>query len=350
MRAAVWYGEQDIRVEDKDLRGLQPNEVQIRVSWAGICGSDLHEYSHGPIQIPTKEPDKLTKRKAPLTMGHEFSGIVENIGANVQSIKIGDRVTVNPSVTNRRKSDYIDVYDGYSAIGLHTDGGFADSVIVKEHNVFHLPDNLSFEEGALVEPMAVGLQAVKEASLGIGESVVILGSGPIGLLLVTASKAAGASNIIVIDLSEERLKKAVEMGAHHVINSKDINPIEKVRDIIPEGADVVFEVAGVEPTFNQALQMSKLRGRVTIVSIIGSPIAFTPMDITKTGVTINSVFAYEFKTFEETIDLMSNGTLKPQPIVTDKIELEDIVKKGFDTLTKDKTQAKILVRLNGDTV
>lgn len=347
MRAAVWYDQKDIRVEERSLNDLQPNEVEIKVAWAGICGSDLHEYSHGPIQIPTKNPDSLTQNKAPLTMGHEFSGTVEKTGHNVKNIKTGDRVTVNPSVTYRRKSDYVDVYDGYSAIGLHTDGGFADSVIVKEHNVFQLPSNLSLEEGALVEPMAVGLQAVKESSLSVGQSVVILGSGPIGLLIVSAAKAAGASNIVVIDLSEERLKKAADMGAHHVINSKDLDPIEKIQEIIPGGADVVFEVAGVEATFNQALQMTKLRGKVTVVSIIGKPIAFTPMDITKTGVTINSVFAYEFKTFKETIDLMSNGSLKPQPVITDKIELEEIVEKGFETLSKDKSQAKILVKLSG---
>lgn len=280
-------------------------------------------------------------------MGHEFSGIVEKTGQNVENVKKGDRVTVNPSVTHRRKPDYLDVYDGYSAIGLHTDGGFADSVIVKEHNVFQLPDNLSLEDGALVEPMAVALQAVKEAALQIGQSTVILGSGPIGLLIAAAAKAAGASNIIVLDLSEERLKKAADMGADHVINSQDSDPVKKVREILPDGADVVFEVAGVEATFNQALHMAKLRGKVTIVSIIGKPVAFTPMDITKTGVSINSVFAYEFGTFKETIDLMSNGSLKPQSVITDKIELENIVEKGFEALSNDKSQAKILVKLSG---
>ncbi|WP_040982344.1 2,3-butanediol dehydrogenase [Oceanobacillus jeddahense] len=348
MKAAVWYNKKDIRVEERELKKLDSKDVKIKVAWTGICGSDLHEYAHGPIQIPTNKPDPLTQNTAPLTMGHEFAGVVEAVGSDVTNVEAGERVTVNPSVTYRRKPDYVDVYDGYAAIGLHTDGGFADFVVVKEHNVFHLPENLSLEEGALVEPMAVGLQSVKEASLTIGETAVIIGAGPIGLLILIAAKAAGASNIIVADLSEERLKIASEIGATHIINSGEIEPVEKVRELIPGGADAVFEVAGAEPAFNQALQMAKLRGRVTIVSIIGKPIAFTPMDITKTGVTINSVFAYEFKTFKETIDLMSSGRLKPQAVVTDKIELSNIVEQGFEALSNDKSQAKILVKLSGE--
>lgn len=346
MKAAVWYGKKDIRVEDRKVARLGQNDVKIKVAWAGICGSDLHEYSHGPIQIPVDNEDPLTGNQAPLTMGHEFAGIVEEVGERVTKYKKGDRVTVNPGVTYGEKDDSIDIYDGYAAIGLHTDGGFAENVVVNQKHVYILPDPLTLEDGALIEPMAVGVQAIKEANFQIGQTVAIVGAGPIGLLTIVAAKAAGASKIISLDLSEARLEKAKEVGATHVINSGNVNPVEEVMKIEPDGVDASFEVAGIEPTFKQAVKMTKSRGIVTVVSIFAKPISFNPMSLTTSGVKITSTFAYEPTTFQQTIDMMANGQLKPQGIVTDRIELKDIVEAGFEALTNDKSQAKILVGMS----
>lgn len=155
------------------------------------------------------------------------------------------------------------------------------------------------------------------------------------MLTIVAAKAAGASKIISLDLSGARLEKAKEVGATHVINSGKVDAV-----------DVSFEVAGVEQTFKQAVQMTKARGIVTVISIFAKPISFSPMSLTTSGVKIISTFAYEPITFQQTIDMMANGQLKPQGIVTDKIELEEIVEAGFEALTNDKSQAKILVRIS----
>lgn len=346
MKAAVWYGKNDIRVEEREIADLGEEDVKISVAWAGICGSDLHEYSHGPVQIPVDQQDPLTGDQAPLTMGHEFAGIVEEVGKSVTKFKKGDRVTVNPGVTYGIRDDSVDTYDGYAAIGLHTDGGFAEAVVVKAKHVYNLPEPLTLEDGALIEPMAVGVQAVKEADLRIGQTVAIVGTGPIGLLTIVAAKAAGASKIIAMDLSETRLEKAKEVGATHIINSGEVDPVEEVKKIEPYGVDVAFEVAGIEATFKQAVQMTKARGTVTIVSIFAGPIPFNPMSLTTSGVKITSTFAYEPITFQQTIDMMANGQLQPQGIVTDKIELDEIVEAGFEVLINDKSQAKILVGIS----
>jgi (R,R)-butanediol dehydrogenase/meso-butanediol dehydrogenase/diacetyl reductase len=149
-----------------------------------------------------------------------------------------------------------------------------------------------------------------------------------------------------MDLSEARLEKAKEVGATHIINSGKVDPVEEVKKIEPNGVDASFEVAGIEPTFKQAVRMTKARGIVTVISIFAKPISFNPMSLTTSGVKITSTFAYEPITFQQTIDMMANGQLKPQGIVTDRIELKDIVEAGFEVLSNDKAQAKILVGIS----
>lgn len=345
MKAAVWYGQKDVRVEERTTKELQSNQVKVKVSWAGICGTDLHEYLEGPIFISTDKPDPFLGQKAPVTLGHEFAGVVEDIGSKVTKFNKGDRVVVNPTVSNHEKEENIDLYHGYSFIGLGSDGGFAEFTNVPEENVYKLPNNVSDKEGALVEPTAVAVQAIKEGNVLFGDTVAIFGAGPIGLLTTIAAKAAGASKIFVFDLSEERLKKAKEVGATHTINSGESNPVDVINKHTDNGVNVSFEVAGVAPTFKSAIDVTKPRGTVVIVSIFGHSIEWNPMQLTNTGVKLTSTIAYTPSTFQQTIDLINEGNLKVKDVITDEIELNDIVESGFEQLVNDKSQAKILVKL-----
>ncbi len=347
MKAAVWHGVKDVRVEDVALKPAKSDEVVVRVPYAGICGSDLHEYLEGPVFIPVDAPDTLTGGQAPLTMGHEFSGVIEKVGADVTKFKVGDHVSINPTVTKGISPDNLDVYDGYSFIGLSTDGGFTSFVNVPEENLYHLPEDFSLKLAATIEPTAVAVQAVKEGDLRFGEKVVIFGAGPIGVLVAAAAKAAGATKIVAVDLSEVRLKKALEMGATDVINPSQVpDAIAAIKDIIPGGADVSFEVAGVQPTFEQAIDATRPRGSVVIVSIFAKPISFDPMQMMNAGVKLTTTIAYSKETFQQTVDLVSSGQIDVQPVITDTIELDNIVNDGFEALTRDKSQAKILIDLN----
>ena len=345
MKAAVWYGQKDVRVEERTTKELQSNQVKVKVSWAGICGTDLHEYLEGPIFISTDKPDPFLGQKAPVTLGHEFAGVVEDIGSKVTKFNKGDRVVVNPTVSNHEKEENIDLYDGYSFIGLGSDGGFAEFTNVPEENVYKLPDNVSDKEGALVEPTAVAVQAIKEGNVLFGDTVAIFGAGPIGLLTTIAAKAAGASKIFVFDLSEERLNKAKAVGATHTINSGESDPSDVISKYTDNGVDVAFEVAGVAPTLKSAIDVTKARGTVVIVSIFGHSIEWNPMQLTNTGVKLTSTIAYTPSTFQQTIDLINEGNLKVKDVITDEIELNDIVESGFEQLVNDKSQAKILVKL-----
>lgn len=348
MKAAVWHGLKDIRVEDVELRALREDEVKVRVAWAGICGSDLHEYQEGPVFVPVDAKADLTGEVAPLTMGHEFAGVIEEVGSKVTNFKAGDRVVVNPTITYRKKHEEVDRFDGFNFIGLHGNGGFAKYANVPETNIHPLADNLTLQDGALVEPMAVAVQAVKDSGVELGDTVAVFGAGPIGLLTIIAAKASGASRIIVLDLSDNRLEKAKELGATHIINSGQEDPVQAVRAIAPDGVDVSFEVAGVAPTFKQAIDVTKAQGNMMIISIFARPIEWNPIQLINTGVNILSSIVYTPSTFQRTIDAMSTGQLNPQGIITGQIVLDDIVEKGFETLTNDKTQSKILVELSGE--
>ncbi|WP_411954335.1 2,3-butanediol dehydrogenase [Alkalibacillus sp. S2W] len=348
MKAAVWYGKKDLRVEDRELKPLKQDEVKVRVGWAGICGSDLHEYEEGPVFMPNESKDELTGEQTPLIMGHEFAGIVEEVGSGVKTIKVGDRVAVNPTLTHGNKPEKMDIYDGFSFIGLHGDGGFTKYANVPESNAYILPDSLTLQDGALVEPMAVAVQAVKEADMKFGDTVAVFGAGPIGLVTILAAKAAGATRIIALDLSEKRLEKAKEFGATDLINSGETNPVEAIHTLEKDGVDISFEVAGVAPTFEQAIAGTKARGTMVIVSIFAKSIDWNPMQLTGSGVKVTSTIAYSPTTFQQTVDLMGTGQLTPRGIITDKIQLDDIVDRGFEALGNDKSQAKILVELSGE--
>lgn len=345
MKAAVWHGVKDIRVEDVDLKPHKDNEVVVKVAWAGICGSDLHEYLEGPVFIPVDHTDELTGGHAPLTMGHEFSGVIQEVGKDVTKFKVGDHVSINPTITHHNVPDDIDVYDGYSFIGLSTDGGFTSLVNVPEENLYSLPADFPLELAATIEPTAVAVQAVKEGGLKFGETVAIFGAGPIGVLVAAAAKAAGATKIISVDLSEVRLDKAKEMGATDVINPANENAIKKIHELVPNGVDVSFEVAGVQPTFEQAIDATKARGKMVIVSIFARPIQFNPMQLMNSGVQITTTIAYSMETFQQTVDLVSSGQINVKPVITKHIDLDNIVNDGFEALTTDKSQAKILIDL-----
>lgn len=271
----------------------------MKVAYAVICGSDLHEYLEGPVFIPVQKPDQLTGGQAPLTMGHEFAGVIDNVGADVTRFKVGDHVSINPTITKGIAPDNLDGYDGYSFIGLSTDGGFTSLVNVPEDNLYPLPTTFSLKLAATIEPTAVAVQAVKEGGLRFGEKVVIFGVGLIGVLVAAAAKAAGATKIIVVDLSSVRLKKALEMGATDVINSGEVDSaLAEIKKTLPAGADVAFEVAGVQLTFEQAIATTRPRGTMVIVSIFAKPISFDPMQLMNAGVKVTTTIAYSKETFQ----------------------------------------------------
>ncbi|MDR9853673.1 2,3-butanediol dehydrogenase [Paenibacillus sp. VCA1] len=339
MRAAVWHGnEREIRIEERKVKEIQPDDVKVKVAWAGICGSDLHAYLH-PSSVPMN-PNTV--------LGHEFSGEIIEVGSNVTKFKEGDRVCIYPTMLQDPSNAETERFINLDAVGAKIDGGFAEYAILPQKTIFKIPDNLPLDIAAMVEPAAVSFQSVKDAEVKEGDTVVVYGAGPIGLFAVLGAKAAGASNIVVVDLLEGRLDKATELGATHIFNAKDVNPVEEIRKLFPNGADVTFEAAGVESVFNQAIQSTKIRGTMMVVSFFTQNIQFSvPSSLLFTGVKVMGSVGYSNETYNEVIELLANGSLPAQSIITRKIDLENIAEQGFEALIHDQSQAKILVRLSG---
>lgn len=348
MKALRWHGVKDLRIEQIEEPKALPGKVKIKVEWCGICGSDLHEYTAGPIFIPAGEPHPITGEQAPVVMGHEFSGQVVEVGEGVTRLQKGDRVVVEPifncgKCTACRQGKY-NLCEKMGFLGLAGGGGgFSEYVAADEHIVHKIPEAVSYEQGALVEPSAVALYAVRQSKLKVGDKAVVFGAGPIGLLVIEALKASGASEIYAVELSAERSAKATELGAH-VINPKEAQDVvQEIHRLTDGGADVVFEVTGVPPVLEQALESVRIGGELMIVSIFEKEAPIKPNKIVIQERSISGIIGYR-DVFPAVISLMEKGYFPADKLVTKRIKLDDVIEQGFEGLLKEKNQVKILVK------
>lgn len=345
MKAAVYHALKDVRLEELEVPVTNAGKVRVKVQFAGICGSDLHAYHHG-IGVQTGEPHALSGRMAPLTLGHEFSGIVDEIGEGVTGFSAGDRVTIEPLIYCGKcqycRSGNYNQCESFGFIGLNDNGGFAEYVIVEPYMLHKLPDNVSFEEAALVEPTAVAMHAVKQSQLKVGNNVAVFGAGPIGLLTILAAKSAGAARIFAVDVSEERLQLATRLGAIAINSAKE--DAAAVILSATGGVDVAYEAAGVQPTLTSALKAVKKGGEVMIIAAFAEPPKVDMFEMMIKEANLTSILAYRH-IFPEIISLISAGKLDVKQVITKKISLDRIIEDGLELLIKDKSQAKILVQI-----
>ncbi|WP_433958241.1 2,3-butanediol dehydrogenase [Cytobacillus horneckiae] len=343
MNAAVWHGIKDLRVEEVNEPKVASNQIKVKVEWAGICGSDLHAYLHGL----SMNAHPITGEKPPFALGHEFSGTIVEVGEGITRHQVGERVAIEPLIycgdCYACKRGFYNQCSQVGFVGLNRAGGFAEYAIVDENMVHVLPDNVSFEEGALVEPTAVSFYAVRESKLKAGDSVAIFGAGPIGLLTLLSAKAAGATQIIVVDLSEERLKKAKDLGATTIIEGNRDDIVDTILNLTNGGVSVAYECAGVQPTMTNAVASVKQGGQVMAIAVFTKPVSIDMGQVMFKAANVTSTLAYRH-VFPEVIDMISTRRLDVTKVITKKIELTDIVEEGFNQLTNDVKQAKILVR------
>lgn len=346
MQALRWHGVKDLRVETIQEPVTQKGQVKIRVEACGICGSDLHEYAAGPIFIPEGTPHPLTNEQAPIVMGHEFSGQIVEVGEGVAALKVGDRVVVEPifacgKCTACRQGKY-NLCEKMGFLGLAGGGGgFSEYVAADAHMVHKIPDTLSYEQGALVEPSAVALYAVRSSQFKVGDRAAVFGTGPIGLLVIEALKASGASEIYAVELSEERRNKAEELGAIG-INPAEKEAVQEIIQLTNGGVDVAYEVTGVPVVLNQAIQSTAIGGQIMIVSIFEREASLHPNQIVMQERNIAGIIGYR-NVFPAVISLMQQGYFPSEKLVTKRIGLEKIVEEGFETLLQEKSQVKIMV-------
>ena len=250
MKALRWYARKDVRYVDAPEPSPGPGQLKVKVSLAGICGTDLKEYAYGPVMIP---PDQV-----PLTMGHEFAGTVMEVGKGVKGFKAGDRVSgvgyyyCGECYVCKKGLYNLCVNQGFT--GLFCDGCMAEYFVIPDYACYKLPDSVPDELGALVEPLAVALYSVARAKPQPEDCVVVIGAGMIGLCVIQALKATGISQVMVSARRPERLKLAKGCGANVVIDADKEDIVSEVKNTRPERmADVVFECAGSATAFRQSI-------------------------------------------------------------------------------------------------
>ena len=332
MKALRWFGRHDFRYMDVPEPSPGPGELKIKVTLAGICGSDLKEYVHGPIINP--------EVKFPLTTGHEFAGKVAMVGKGVKGFKVGDRVSgVGYQFCGEcyccKKGLYnLCINQGFT--GISTDGCFAEYFIMPTYTCYHLPDSVSDEVGALVEPMAVGLHAVRQGMVQAGDTVAILGDGAIGLCCLLAARAAGSGAVYLVSKHRGRGELARRLGATEVIYPGEKTASQQLRSLTAgPGADVALECVGNPETPQQTIVLTRRGGTTVLVGVFDRPgmVDFKSLTFTERTLVGSSIYIDEGRT---AVSLFADGRIDPTPLITSKVPLKDAIKLGFEALLKDK--------------
>ncbi len=326
-----------IVIEEAEIPAPGPNQIQVKVKVSGVCGSDVH--AHGGSH-PFVSP--------PIVPGHEFSGTVSELGKGAEGFAVGDRVTVEPSLTcgscyNCRHGRY-NICTELRVLGCQAPGSFAQYISVPAEKVYKLPESLDFDDGALVEPSAVGVHAVRRSELSLGDRVVVIGSGVIGLEIVQAAKAAGAGEIIVTGHHEGRLKVAKQLGADVTFIAGDT--VQFIRDTYgPDGIDIVYEAVGVGTAINQAIDIVRKGAKVIVVGVFGQDPPTKVKLIQDKEIDMRGALMYVQEDYPRTLQLMESGTIKTKPLISAKFPLER-VSEAFDLIrTKRDDTLKVLLEI-----
>jgi len=350
MKAAVWHGRQDVRVQEvSDPPPPPPGQVQVEVAYCGICGTDLHEYFSGPIYIPTSAPHPLTGVRAPVITGHEMSGRIVALGDGVEGFAVGDRVAGCPIVGCLEcrwcKSGSMAQCDKVAFMGTSwTGGALAERLNLNAYQCYHLPDALSDEVAAMVEPFASTARPLMRADVGPEDSVAIVGPGPIGLMSMKSAVIRGAKQVVVVGRPGRRLELARQCGATEVIDIAAEDPLQRARQLTNgDGFDVVVECAGQPDGAHLAAQLTRTRGRLILMGVFDKPAPLNLTDIVFREKTVTgSMSGYGY--FDESIAMMTDPRFQGESLITGRIRLHDLVEKGLGALLNEKGKhVKILV-------
>lgn len=335
-KGAFMRGTDKMIIKEIEVPEVGEKEVLVQLEYVGICGSDVHYFHHGncgAYKVNLEEDYML---------GHECAGTVVEVGAKVKDLKVGDKVALEPGITCGqcefcKAGKYNLCPDVVFLATPPVQGCYEEYIAFPENMCFKLPDNMTTKEGCLIEPLSVGFHAANQGDVQVGESVVILGAGCIGLVTLLACKAHGAGNIIVADIVDARLEKAKELGATHVVNSKEVNALEEIARLTGgKGADKVFETAGSPITIAQTPFVVKRGGTITLVGISAQEeINYNFAQIMDKEATIKSVFRYR-NIYPKAIEAVSAGTIDVNGIVTHEFDL-DHIQEAFEEAINNKT-------------
>lgn len=334
MKATQYEGNQSFTVFEKEIEHPVAGEVRIKVAYVGVCGTDVHIY-HGMMDKRVKIPE---------TIGHEMSGIIDAIGKGVSGFAIGDKVVVRPLDDRKVKpSDkgFNHICEELKFIGIDSPGAMQEYWNVPAFTLHKLKSDTDLKLAALIEPLSVATHDVRMSGLVAGETAVVLGGGPIGLLVAMVAKEVGA-NVIVSEVNETRIAKAKELGLD-AVNPMNVDLVAYVKEQT-EGryADVVFEVAGVQPALDVMTEIAGIRGRIVMVAIHGEK---KPIDLFKffwKELKLIGARVYEKEDYEKSIELITVNELPFENMITDVQPLSNI-QKVFENIDNNPDGMKVLM-------
>jgi len=353
MRAARYHQAKDIRIEDvPEPSRLGATELLVRPRLCGICGTDLHEYIAGPIVTPS-EPHPLTGAVNPQILGHEFSAEVVEVGAEVVAARPGDRVAIMPLIFCGRCYFCLrglnHLCTRMACVGLSWDwGGLGELAVVSEYQVAVLPDSLSDEQGALIEPSAVAEYGVRRGQVGPGDSVLIAGAGPIGALAVLAAQAAGAGAVYLSEPNPERARAAEHLGATAILNPARASVPDELRERTHGiGVDVAIECAGNARALDDCINATRRAGTVVQTGLHVGPAEVHPMVWAQNDLTIVGTWCYRVYDWQRIAALIAGGAFPVEKVITARIALDRVVPEGFEVLIDPSGSAlKVLVEMS----
>jgi len=345
--AVVLHGIDDIRLDPRPTPKPGPHDVLIAVKSVGICGSDVHYWKHGRIG-----PFILT---APMVLGHESSGQVVVVGEKVTHLKAGDRVTMEPGVPCRmcnscKTGKYNLCPDIIFMATPPYDGSLSNYITHPADFCFKLPDHVSFDEGAMCEPLSVGVHAVSRANITLGQTVLITGAGPIGLMCLLAAKAAGAGTTIITDIKQERLDVAKALGATYAIDTTKIpNLVSHVHSLVgSQSIDTAIECSGATSAIHASIAATRNGGVVVLVGMGAPEISLPLVDAAVREVDIRGVFRY-CNTYPKALAMIASGAVNVKPLIThhfdykESVDAFNVARVGTDK--NNKMAIKVVITL-----
>ncbi|KAK2745194.1 hypothetical protein FQN55_006319 [Onygenales sp. PD_40] len=342
----ILEGIKKVKYEDRPIPTIQnPYDVQVHVKYTGVCGSDVHYWDHGAIG------DFIVK--SPMVLGHESSGIVTAVGSSVTSLRAGDRVALEPGTPCRRCEPCM---SGKYNLCLHMrfaatppyDGTLAKYYILPEDFCYKLPEHVGLDEGALMEPLGVAVHITKQGSIVPGDTVVVFGAGPVGLLCVAVARAFGASKVIAVDIQPNRLEFAkgyAATGTYEPVRELDARGnAEKMKEVhaLGRGADVVIDASGAEPSVHTGIHVLRTGGTYVQGGMGRDVISFPIMAACTKELTIKGSFRYGSGDYKLALALVADGKVDVKKLITGEVKFEEAERALMDV--KGGKGIKTLIR------
>lgn len=342
-RAAVLTGLKKIEMRDIPMPVANAGEVVVRMEYVGICGSDMHLFSEGSIGTQTHAT-------YPFILGHECAGVVTEVGEGVKNLVVGDRVALEPGIPcGKCEFCMTGRYNLCREVQFMSvppyDGALRRYMSFPAHMAFKLPENVSTLEGALIEPLCVGMFAAQKGEISLGQTVVILGGGCIGLTALLAAKERGAGRIILCDIFDNRLEKALELGATDVVNTRTHDAVEEIGKLTDgRYADVVVEAAGNKVTAALTPWLVARGGVIVGIGNVLEPVEFSFRQMYLREAQLRMIYRYK-NLYPVAISAISTGRINVKPIATDIFEFEDSQNAFEQTETKKMNVVKSVIRV-----